>query len=84
MLGYACRTAACRKVIAVIPYLPYSKQCKMRKRGAIVSKLIAKMIDKAGRFLPKNRFTFLYHINMFYTSEKYKITLAVDNHSTDM
>uniref|UniRef100_A0A8K9XUD2 Phosphoribosyl pyrophosphate synthase-associated protein 2 n=1 Tax=Oncorhynchus mykiss TaxID=8022 RepID=A0A8K9XUD2_ONCMY len=30
------------------PYFPYSKQCKMRKRGSIVSKLLASMMCKAG------------------------------------
>ena len=32
----------------VIPYLPYSKQSKMRNRGAIPAKLIATMLCRAG------------------------------------
>ena len=32
----------------VIPYLPYSRHCKMRKRGCITAKLIAGMMCKAG------------------------------------
>ena len=32
----------------VIPYLPYSKQSKMRKRGCITAKLLASMLSKAG------------------------------------
>ena len=32
----------------VIPYLPYSRHCKMRKRGCITAKLIAAMMCKAG------------------------------------
>ncbi|MEE6497861.1 hypothetical protein FKM82_002895 [Ascaphus truei] len=35
-------------ISGVIPYFPYSKQCKMRKRGSIVSKLLASMMCKAG------------------------------------
>ena len=34
--------------LGVIPYLPYAKQSKMRKRGSIVAKLMAKMMCKAG------------------------------------
>ncbi|XP_014668123.1 PREDICTED: phosphoribosyl pyrophosphate synthase-associated protein 2-like [Priapulus caudatus] len=48
VMAYACKTSSARKVIGVIPYLPYCKQSKMRKRGAIVSKLLAKMMCKAG------------------------------------
>ena len=45
---YACKTSCSRNIIGVIPYLPYSKQSKMRKRGCIVSKLVGKMLSKAG------------------------------------
>lgn len=48
MMAYACKTASARSVVGVIPYLPYSKQCKMRKRGCIVSKLLAKMLCNSG------------------------------------
>jgi ribose-phosphate pyrophosphokinase len=48
ILAYACKTSSSRKIVGVIPYLPYSKQCKMRKRGCIVTKLLAKMLCKAG------------------------------------
>lgn len=48
IMAYACKTSSARKIIGVIPYLPYCKQSKMRKRGAIVSKLLAQMITKAG------------------------------------
>ena len=34
--------------VGVIPYLPYSKQSKMRKRGCITAKLVASMLAKAG------------------------------------
>ena len=49
---YACKTSSARKIIAVIPYLPYSRQCKMRKRGCITAKLVAKLLCNAGKFLP--------------------------------
>lgn len=42
-MAYACKTSSARSIVGVIPYLPYSKQCKMRKRGCIVSKLLAKV-----------------------------------------
>lgn len=46
---YACKTSCAQSIIGVIPYFPYSKQCKMRKRGSIVSKLLASMMCKAGK-----------------------------------
>lgn len=48
IIAYACRTSAASNIIGVIPYLPYSKQSKMRKRGCIVGKLVATMLGKAG------------------------------------
>ncbi|VEL19168.1 unnamed protein product [Protopolystoma xenopodis] len=48
IMAYACRTAVARRVVAVIPYLPYCKQSKMRMRGSITCKLIAKLLCKAG------------------------------------
>lgn len=50
IMVYACRTSCARSITGVLPYFPYSKQCKMRKRGSIVSKLIASMMCKAGKF----------------------------------
>lgn len=46
---YACKTSCAKSIIGVVPYFPYSKQCKMRKRGSIVSKLLASMMCKAGK-----------------------------------
>ncbi|XP_045841058.1 phosphoribosyl pyrophosphate synthase-associated protein 1 isoform X2 [Meles meles] len=46
--AYALKTACARNIIGVIPYFPYSKQSKMRKRGSIVCKLLASMLAKAG------------------------------------
>lgn len=48
IMAYACKTSSARSIVGVIPYLPYSKQCKMRKRGSIVTKLLAKMMCKSG------------------------------------
>ena len=49
IMAYACRTSSARKIIGVMPYLPYCKQSKMRKRGSIVSKLLATMMSRAGK-----------------------------------
>lgn len=51
IMAYACRTSSARNIVGVIPYLPYSKQSTMRKRGCIVSKLLAQMICKSGLIL---------------------------------
>jgi len=48
IMAYAFRTSSARKIVGVVPYLPYSKQSKMRKRGCIVSKLLAQMMVKSG------------------------------------
>lgn len=48
IMCYACKTSSARKVIGVVPYLPYSKQSKMRKRGCLACKLVASMMAKAG------------------------------------
>ncbi|XP_051790238.1 phosphoribosyl pyrophosphate synthase-associated protein 2 isoform X2 [Erpetoichthys calabaricus] len=48
IMVYACKTSCAHSIIGVVPYFPYSKQCKMRKRGSIVSKLLASMMCKAG------------------------------------
>uniref|UniRef100_A0A8C7E4W3 Phosphoribosyl pyrophosphate synthase-associated protein 2 n=1 Tax=Naja naja TaxID=35670 RepID=A0A8C7E4W3_NAJNA len=47
IMVYACKTSCAKSIIGVVPYFPYSKQCKMRKRGSIVSKLLASMMCKA-------------------------------------
>lgn len=48
VMAYACKTSSARSIVGVIPYLPYCKQSKMRKRGSIVAKLLAKMMNKSG------------------------------------
>lgn len=29
IMAYACKTSTARKIVGVIPYLPYSRQCKL-------------------------------------------------------
>ncbi|XP_039261338.1 phosphoribosyl pyrophosphate synthase-associated protein 2-like [Styela clava] len=48
IMAYACKTSCAHRIIGVVPYLPYSKQCKMRKRGSVVSKLVATLLCKTG------------------------------------
>ncbi|XP_066139884.1 phosphoribosyl pyrophosphate synthase-associated protein 1 isoform X1 [Euwallacea fornicatus] len=48
IMAYALKTSSAKSIVGVIPYLPYSKQCKMRKRGSIVTKLVAEMMVKSG------------------------------------
>ncbi|CAL9700428.1 unnamed protein product [Knipowitschia caucasica] len=48
IMAYALKTSCAKNIIGVIPYFPYSKQCKMRKRGSIVCKLLASMLANSG------------------------------------
>lgn len=48
IMAYAFKTSSARKIIGVVPYLAYSKQSKMRKRGCIVAKLLAQMMSMSG------------------------------------
>src|SRR5699024_817545 len=48
LMGYTCKTSAAKNIVGILPYMPYGKQSKPRKRGAIPSRLIAKLIGKAG------------------------------------
>ncbi|CCH60023.1 hypothetical protein TBLA_0C02110 [Henningerozyma blattae CBS 6284] len=49
ILVSACRGGSAKKITAVIPQFPYSKQCKMRKhRGAITARMLANMLIMAG------------------------------------
>ncbi|MBV96753.1 Phosphoribosyl pyrophosphate synthase-associated protein 2, partial [Eschrichtius robustus] len=55
IMVYACKTSCAKSIIGVVPYFPYSKQCKMRKRGSIVSKLLASMIRSLQVQIPDYR-----------------------------
>ncbi|XP_063724038.1 phosphoribosyl pyrophosphate synthase-associated protein 2-like isoform X2 [Symsagittifera roscoffensis] len=48
ILAHSCKTSSAQRIVGVVPYLPYSKQCRMRKRGSIPCKLFADMMVKAG------------------------------------
>jgi ribose-phosphate pyrophosphokinase len=44
----ACKMSSAKKVTAVIPFFPYSKQCKKKGRGTVAAKLVANMLVIAG------------------------------------
>lgn len=49
ILIQACKENDARKITVVLPYLPYSKQSKLRTgRGCIATKMLAQIIKKAG------------------------------------
>lgn len=49
ILVSACRGGSAKKITAVIPQFPYSKQCKMKKhRGAITARMLANLLVMAG------------------------------------
>ena len=49
ILVSACRGGSARKITAVIPQFPYSKQCKMKRhRGAITARMLANLLVMAG------------------------------------
>lgn len=71
IMVYACRTSCAKSITGVLPYFPYSKQCKMRKRGSIVSKLVASMMCKAGESVPlkhsrRRQDTIQCHISQYF------------------
>ncbi len=45
---YACKTSMAKSITVVMPYLPYSKQCRMLRRSAVPMKLIADMLCRSG------------------------------------
>ncbi|VDK45394.1 unnamed protein product [Anisakis simplex] len=48
ILVYTCKTSMAKTITVIMPYLPYSKQCRMLRRSAIPMKLIADMMCKSG------------------------------------
>ncbi|ORY05742.1 phosphoribosyl pyrophosphate synthetase 1-like 1 [Basidiobolus meristosporus CBS 931.73] len=48
ILTNACKFASAKRVTAVLPYFPYSKQSKKKSRSAITAKLLANMLTVAG------------------------------------
>ena len=63
ILAYACRTSSARNIVGVVPYLPYSKQSKMRKRGSIVCKLLAQMLSISGNLF------MVFYIYLMYSNK---------------
>lgn len=51
ILAYACKTSMAKTITVIMPYLPYSKQCRMFRRSAVPMKLIADMLCKSGAAL---------------------------------
>ena len=52
MTLFLCKHYDCMCFLAppgVIPYLPYSTHCILRRRGCVTAKLLASMMAKSGR-----------------------------------
>lgn len=79
VMAYALKTSCAKNIIGVIPYFPYSKQCKMRKRGSIVCKLLASMLAKAGIYAVLISFVIMV-LCFFYTQYK-KVQIKVNKQS---
>lgn len=39
IMAYACKTSSARSIVGVIPYLPYSKQCKLGVNPLVLSSI---------------------------------------------
>lgn len=48
ILIYACKTSMSKSITVVLPYMPYSKQCRMFRRSSVPMKLVADMICNSG------------------------------------
>eukprot|EP00049_Salpingoeca_infusionum_P018405 m.357114 g.357114 ORF g.357114 m.357114 type:complete len:364 (+) comp17707_c0_seq1:195-1286(+) len=48
IMASGCRLASANRIYAVLPYFPYSKQSKQKKRGTIPARLIADMLKVSG------------------------------------
>lgn len=92
VMAYALKTSCAKNIIGVIPYFPYSKQCKMRKRGSIVCKLLASMLAKAGKNSQKENlnlwfvqriFIWVWLFDVFY-SEGLTHIITMDLHQKEI
>lgn len=54
----ACKGASAKRITAVMPYFPYTKQSKRKGRCAISAKLVANMLAVAG--VGKLLYSFLF------------------------
>lgn len=75
VMAYTLKTSSAQNIIGVIPYFPYSKQCKMRKRGSIVCKLLASMLAEAGMSL-----FFFYSLLFRFHKTEVKVTVIQWRH----
>ncbi len=66
------RMASARRVTAVLPYLPYSKQSKLKKRGGIPAHLIAQLLEVAG-------FNMVLTIDLHHNQQQGFFTVPVVN-----
>jgi len=72
IMCYACKSNSCKNMIGVIPHLPYSSQTKMRNRGSISLKLVAKLMVKAG-------FNHIITVDMHSKESQGFFDCAIDN-----
>eukprot|EP00730_Choanoeca_flexa_P013929 TRINITY_DN5886_c0_g1_i1.p1 TRINITY_DN5886_c0_g1~~TRINITY_DN5886_c0_g1_i1.p1 ORF type:complete len:388 (+),score=90.58 TRINITY_DN5886_c0_g1_i1:106-1269(+) len=72
ILAQACSNASAERVTAVLPYFPYSKQSKQKKRGAIAAKLVADLLQVAG-------FTHILTFDLHHMQMQGFFGLPVDN-----
>jgi len=72
IMCYACKTSSCKNVIGVLPYLPYCRHTKMRRRGNISLKLVAQMLGKAG-------FSHIITLDMHSKESQGFFDCAIDN-----
>merc|ERR1712223_914160 len=72
IMCYACKSNSCKNIIGVIPYLPYSAQTKMRRRGNISLKLVAQLMVKAG-------FNHIITVDMHSKESQGFFDCAIDN-----
>lgn len=53
-MAYACKTSSAKSIVAVIPYLPYSKQCEYPSSYHYLSVASQVLIKNQGYFVLKN------------------------------
>ncbi|KAL7670689.1 hypothetical protein ACOME3_005617 [Neoechinorhynchus agilis] len=47
-LGYNCKIHGALRIVGIIPYLPYGRQCVKTRRNGVVGALMAKMMKSSG------------------------------------
>uniref|UniRef100_A0AAY4BFW4 Phosphoribosyl pyrophosphate synthase-associated protein 2 n=1 Tax=Denticeps clupeoides TaxID=299321 RepID=A0AAY4BFW4_9TELE len=79
IMVYACRTSCARNIIGVIPYFPYSKQCKMRKRGSISRFYLSKIIGMCSPIMYCAGLTHLITMDLHQKEIQGFFNIPVDN-----